>query len=72
MAQLRKECGEHGAVLYTWPGKDQSVACIEHATELQGIANAMGMHLQLIMLSSDNVSDPLNWPACQQKIKDEE
>jgi hypothetical protein len=40
-------CGRFAAVRYTWPGKDEAYACIEHAQQLAGIANAMGLHLQM-------------------------
>ena len=53
---------------YTWPGKDEALICMEHAEKLKSIANAMGVHLQLIPFTSHDITDALNWPNCQQKM----
>ena len=47
-------CKEYARVRYTWPGRDESCACDLHAAKLSGIAEAMGMHLQLIPLTEDD------------------
>ena len=60
-------CGEQAAVRYTWPGRDESVCCMDCALTLQNIANAIGLHLQMIPLSNRDVIDPLEWPTCPQK-----
>ena len=62
-----EQCGEHATLRYTWPGKDEAVICIECAEKLMGVANAIGLHLQLIPITSRDVVDPLNWPTCPQK-----
>lgn len=46
----QKGCTEAAAVAFTWPGQDQGYACIEHATKLKQVSEAMGFHLQLIPL----------------------
>ena len=35
---------------YTWPGRDEAYACVIHATALLSIAEAFGLHLQMIRL----------------------
>jgi hypothetical protein len=37
---------------YTWPGRDEAFACLEHAAQLLGVAEAIGMHLQLTPLEA--------------------
>lgn len=61
------QCGELAVLRYTWPGKDEAVVCVECAEKLENIANAIGMHLQLIPITSHDVSDPLDWPTCPQE-----
>lgn len=41
-------CEKLAAFLYTWPGKDQAGICEEHAPKARGIAEAMGLYLQMI------------------------
>ena len=50
--QLCKQngCTESAEYRYTWPGQDESYICGIHAIKLTNIANAMGLHLQLIPL----------------------
>lgn len=40
---------------YTWPGLDERFACIIHAQQLVGVADAMSFHLQTIPLSPDEM-----------------
>lgn len=40
---------------YTWPGQDERFACIIHAQQWIGIADAMNFHLQMIPLSPDEM-----------------
>lgn len=60
-------CGEHAAFRYTWPGRDESFCCVEHAMGLMNVAGAIGLHLQLIPISY-RASDPIpeQFPICQQ------
>ncbi len=63
-------CQNHAAFRFTWPGKDESVACVDHARQLASVANAIGLHLQLIPISyraTDPIPDEL--PMCQQKVE---
>ena len=41
---------------YTWPGSDESLICDEHVGRLRGLANAMGLHLQVIPLSEEDIA----------------
>lgn len=52
-------CSEPGAYRYTWPGKDEALACQKHAVPIQGLAAAMGMHIQTIPLEPDNVAEEM-------------
>lgn len=54
-------CGEEAAYRYTWPGRDESFICEEHADKLRAVASAMGLHLQLIPV------DPSS-ETCHQRI----
>lgn len=44
-------CTEPAIVRYAWPGRDESFACIGHAERLRSIALAMGLPIQLIVLT---------------------
>lgn len=46
-------CPNFAALRYTWPGRDESWICIQHAPQLAAVANAMMMHLQMIPLSAE-------------------
>lgn len=46
-------CKNTAIYRYTWPGRDESFICEEHASKLLDIANVMGLYLQLIPLSKD-------------------
>jgi hypothetical protein len=45
---METRCKNHATFRYTWPGKDESFACLEHAAQLQKIASILGMYLQII------------------------
>jgi len=64
-----QKCGELANLRYTWPGRDEAVICIDCAQKLTSVANAIGMHLQLIPITSHDIKDPLNWPTCPQTKK---
>lgn len=57
-------CGAVAAYRFTWPGEDEAGICVEHAPHMRGVAEALGLRLQLIPLpgpSSENeglVDDP--------------
>jgi hypothetical protein len=44
---------------YTWPGKDEKYCCLIHATMLEKISAAMGFHLQIIPLITEQLIDAL-------------
>lgn len=50
-----KRCENIPAYRYTWPGKNEAVSCPEHAMQLAGIAQAIGLHLQLIPLQPNEI-----------------
>lgn len=43
-------CENPGAFRFTWPGRDEAHICEEHEPRLRAIANALGLHLQVIPL----------------------
>lgn len=45
-----QRCENPAAYRYTWPGKDEAVACVMHASGIATVAKAIGLHLQLIPL----------------------
>ncbi len=67
-----KICGQLANIRYTWPGRDEAICCIECAAGLTNIATAMGFHLQILPLTNKDIADPLEWPTCPQKIKEQE
>jgi len=52
------ECPAPASFRYTWPGRDEAVACVVHANALLKIANAMGMHLRVIPLEPEERVTP--------------
>jgi hypothetical protein len=66
---ITKACGEHAAFRFTWPGKPESHVCIDHAMQVMGVANAIGLPLQLIPLGG-KVGDAIviEWPTCAQQV----
>jgi hypothetical protein len=46
----QKDCDEIAAFRYTWPGQNEAFICPRHAVALLHIADAMGLHVQLIRL----------------------
>lgn len=62
------QCQEQPHFRYTWPGKDESFICFEHSRQLQRVAAAMGLHLQLIPLSEDEQTGV----SCSQELPPED
>ena len=63
-----KQCDEQSAFRYTWPGKDEQHICLGHGASVRKMAEAIGMHLQLIPLNAEE------WAAstgCHQLVNDE-
>lgn len=48
-------CSDPASHRFTWPGRDESFICEKHVGKLRGVAQAMGMHLQVIPLSCAHV-----------------
>jgi len=69
MSDEYKNCGELATIRYAWPGKDESVCCIDHALQLSGVANAIGLHLQLIPITYKFGDIPTEFPTCKQQVK---
>lgn len=44
-------CKNYAATKYTWPGRDQSAVCAEHLPKLLGVANAIGLYVQVLPIS---------------------
>ena len=44
------KCSKLSVFRYTWPGKDETGCCAEHADWIQKVADALGMYLQLVEL----------------------
>ena len=59
------KCGAPAMYRYTWPGKEESLICVTCAIKLQTVANAIGLHLQMIKLSQEEM---LNGLTCLQTI----
>lgn len=45
-------CERPAAFRFTWPGRDEAGICEVHGPNMKDIAEAMGMHVRLIPLSS--------------------
>jgi hypothetical protein len=63
----KKRCDAPAFVRYTWPGRDESFACATHALQIQGIAHALGLYLQIIPLTFEEM---LENKICSQIISD--
>ena len=60
------QCQQQALFRYTWPGRDESFICLEHAQQLRNVAEAMGFHIQLIPLSGDEQAGV----SCSQQVRD--
>ncbi len=58
------ECKNTAAYRYTWPGKDESYICEDHAGQLMNLANVMGLYLQFLPLPENTEIN------CKQIIED--
>jgi len=63
-----KICGEPANFRYTWPGKDEAFACIDHANGIARVAQAIGLYLQIILVDYNKI-DPASFPTCQSRIE---
>ena len=51
----QNDCDSPSMFRFTWPGKDEAGICAIHAIKAKQIAEAMGMHLQMIPLTPDEM-----------------
>jgi len=59
------KCNKQAVFRYTWPGNDEEVVCLRHAQQLKDIAEAIGLHLQLVPLSGEEQLEK----TCPQEVK---
>lgn len=52
----QQECDENAAYRFTWPGRDEASICDKHAPQLESVASAMGMYIQLIPLEESGAT----------------
>jgi len=62
-----KRCGAPALFRYTWPGRDEMFACVEHAGGIRRVAEAMGLHLQLVLLVPQQLDTV---PLCSSIVKE--
>ena len=46
----QKTCNEPGEYRFTWPGRGEGLACLDHARQLVALATSMGFTLEMIPL----------------------
>lgn len=51
-----KKCGAPVFFRYTWPGQDETFSCPLHTNGIVKVAEAIGMHLQVILLTPEQVT----------------
>jgi len=56
----KQKCESPALFRYTWPGRDESFSCLEHSVGLQNIAQALGLHLQMIQVDQRKEIDKNN------------
>jgi hypothetical protein len=56
-------CPNDAAYRYTWPGRDESFICEQHAAGLRRVTEIMGSYVQLIPIEGDV-------PKCRQEVHD--
>lgn len=61
-----RHCPNPPAFRYTWPGQDEKFICAIHGAAAVRVMQSMGMYLQLIPITIDDLTrEPM--PACSQK-----
>lgn len=50
----QKDCKNYARHRFTWPGSNESFICEEHVYKLKDVAEAMGLSLQVIPLTSED------------------
>lgn len=52
-----EKCKNPALFRYTWPGRDESMCCLEHTVAIQRISEAIGLHLQMIQVDQRKYLD---------------
>jgi len=65
------KCSNPALFRYTWPGENERFGCLEHSVQIQNVAKAIGLNLQMIQVDQRNEIDKNNKiKECSQFIKD--
>lgn len=64
---MSEKCKKPGLYRFTWPGRDESLICEAHMPKLKAVAEALGLYLQIIPLSEE---DLLYGLPCPQKMEE--
>lgn len=59
------KCEITAVARFTWPGQNESFICAGHAPKLQATAAAMGLPLQILPLTFDEMAEKV----CQQELR---
>lgn len=51
----QQDCTLLPSFRFTWPGRDEAAICFPHKLYAEGIAAAMGFHLQFIALTPEQM-----------------
>ena len=56
-------CNQHGCSSaavgrFTWPGREEQGICQAHLPQLLGVADAIGLHLQVVPLPQQETQEP--------------
>ena len=62
---MENKCKNLAKYRFTWPGADESLICEEHVVGLRIVADAIGLSLQIIPLSENDLKLGLT---CHQEV----
>ncbi len=65
---MNKRCGLTAMFRYVWPGTDEKFICLAHSIQLNVVAHALGLYLQIIPLSDKEMETAV----CSQIVKDDD
>lgn len=57
MSKEKDKCKNPAFARYTWPGRNESTACLLHAQAIANIAKAIGCDLQMFEINQRNHID---------------
>ena len=49
----QRNCDDDATFKFTWPGRDQAAVCATCALTVRGVANAMGLHVQFLVIDGE-------------------